>query len=364
MKILKWILSSIPAAVLALGGIAVAKADTNTNDLPHFQEMLRVLRANLAGVTDDELNQAAVNGLLNQLYPRVMLVTNAAPATDSPGRVSRSALYDKVYGYIRVPEVGKGLAEQIASAYAGLTQTNQLKGLVLDLRFAGGVDYESAAKTVDLFLSKERPLLDWQDGSARSTAKSNAIKVPLAVLVNGQTTAAAEALAAVLRETEVALIVGAPTAGGAHAFKEVALSNGRKLRIASGSVTTGGGTKLTAEGVSPDIMVAVNSEDETLYFLDPFALPAGVTSRSRGGGSAQDSSTTRQTRRRVNEAELVRLQREGQEARDPAAAASSPAPGATRSTEENAEPVIRDPALARALDLLKGITIIGQARQP
>jgi C-terminal processing protease CtpA/Prc len=250
--------------------------------------------------------------------------------------------------------VRKGLADQVALAYESLLQTNKLKGLVLDLRFAGGQEYEAAAKVADRFLTKEVALLDWQEGSAHSAAKSEAIKLPVVVLVNRQTTAAAEALAAVMRETDVAVLIGAPTAGAAHLFKEFALSDGRKLRIASGSVQLGDGKKLSSEGVTPDIQVTVAGDDEALVFADPYSQIA--RSQSASAAPTQTSSSARQPRRRINEAELVRLQREGLDAGEPATPVTRPP------ADDNAEPVVRDPALARALDLLKGISVLGQAR--
>lgn len=350
------ILKSLLGAVILLSNGFGARTMADTNDLPHFQEVLRLLRANLSGVTDDELNRAAVEGLLNRYYPRVLLVTNL-PSTEASGSlVSRASVYDKTYGYIRVAEVRKGLADQVALAYESLLRTNKLKGLVLDLRFAGGQDYEAAAKTADRFLTKEAALLDWQEGSARSTAKAEAIKLPVVVLVNRQTTTAAEALAAVLRETDVALLIGAPTAGAAHLFKEFPLSDGRKLRIASGSVQMGDGKKLPSEGVAPDIAVFVAGDDEALVFADPYAQIASSTSRSTTAAQTPSSPGAKQPRRRINEAELVRLQREGQDTDETPAIVTRPP------VDENAEPVVRDPALARALDLLKGISVLGQAR--
>ena len=62
--------------------------------------------------------------------------------------------------------------------------TNKLEGVVLDLRYAAGDDYASAAATAELFIKKEQPLLDWGTGMVRSKDKSDAISVPVAVLVN------------------------------------------------------------------------------------------------------------------------------------------------------------------------------------
>src|SRR6185503_15236598 len=96
-----------------------------------------------------------------------------------------------------------------------MASTNSLTGLVLDLRYAGGFDYSAAAATADLFVNAARPLLNWGNGVVSSQEKTNAIQVPVAVLVNGRTAGAAEALAAALRETGSGLILGGKTAGQA-----------------------------------------------------------------------------------------------------------------------------------------------------
>src|SRR5208282_4163866 len=103
--------------------------------------------------------------------------------------------------------------------------------------FADGTDYEAAAKVADCFLNSDRPLLDWQTGSARATKKADAIAAPVAILVNGRTTGAAEALAAVLRDANVGLILGATTAGQASLYKVFPLSNGQELRVAVAPVS-------------------------------------------------------------------------------------------------------------------------------
>ncbi|HXT38520.1 MAG TPA: S41 family peptidase [Candidatus Angelobacter sp.] len=327
-----------------------------TNEAPHFQELFRLLRTNLPDVSEEDLNRAAVQGLLNQFYPRVILSTNSpttdAGAGDSP--VSTSTVYGESYGYVRVARVATGLADQIKSSFEKLEATNKLKGLVLDLRYAGGRDYLAAANTADRFVSKEQPLLDWDEGSARATAKAEAISVPLAVLVNQQTIGAAEALAAVLRETDAAVLIGSRTAGQAQVFKEFDLSNGQRLRIATGQVKTGKGKMVPATGVVPDIEVRISAEDERAYFADPFKILPRPAARLRATDNvARTGSTNQIPRRRLNEAELVRLQREGSSPDEQDTIVS-----AGGVDQDSSISVVRDPALARALDLLKGIAIV------
>src|SRR5207237_8535096 len=124
-------------------------------------------------------------------------------------------------------------------------------------RYAEGYDDAAAAAVADLFISKERPLLNWGSGSSRAKEKADALRLPVAVLVNHQTSGAAEALAAVIRETGTGLILGSRTAGQAAVAEEFPLKNGQRLRIATAPVQLGDGTALSAEGINPDITVQV-----------------------------------------------------------------------------------------------------------
>jgi C-terminal processing protease CtpA/Prc len=301
-----------------------------------------------------------VQGLLSRFYPRVILVTNDSPASEPAEalRVSQATVYDKSYGYVRVSRVAAGLAEHLKSAYEKLNATSKLKGLVLDLRFADGDDFTAAAAAADRFVSNEQPLLNWEENSAHSTAKSDAIDVPVSVLINRQTVGAAEALAAVLREIDGSVLIGARTAGQAHVFKEFNLANGQRLRIATGQVQVGTGKALSARGVAPDIEVTVKGDDEKAYFADAFKLLSKPTAQLKATNNPVRIGSTNRDRRRVNEAELVRIQREGRTSNDDdLTAPQPPAP------EDGSEPLVRDPALARALDLLKGIAIVKRSLQ-
>jgi carboxyl-terminal processing protease len=225
--------------------------------------------------------------------------------------------------------------------------TNKVQGIALDLRFAIGQEYQAAAETADLFFNTEQPLLKWGEQSFRSRAKSNAIDLPFVVLVNGSTSGAAEALAAALGQAEGALVIGSPSAGRAYLFKDIPLGTGQILRVASGWVSSGENRKLSEDGLTPDIRVAVNPEEEKAFFEDPYkAAPKSLAQSSRTNQSETASST--RVRRRPNEADLVRMQREGIDFSTELALASGPA--ATVAT-------VTDPVLARALDLLKGLAL-------
>ena len=333
----------------------------SAGDAPKFEEVYQLLRSNLDGVSQADLDRAAVKGLLEQLAGQAMLVqgeSNSPANPSAPDALSKVALYDDSYAYFRIGKVESNLAAQLRAAYQEFARTNKskIKGVILDLRFAGGTDYRAAAAAADCFLNSEQPLLEWGTGSAHATKKADAIAAPVAILVNSQTAGAAEALAAALREADIGLILGGTTAGQANIFKDFPLGNGEKLRIATAQVKLGDGTPL-AHGLKPDIAAESSLTDERAYLEDPYiVLHPPTPSNTASAANSYLNSTNQPAHRPTNEAELVRERRAG-EALDDGADDTEP----TTAPEEPTAPIIADSALARALDLLKGLAVIQQS---
>lgn len=329
-----------------------------TNDAPAFAEVYDLIKTHLTGVGEAELNRTAVRSLVSALGSKVSLVTNGAAtaASEHTALVSKLNIFENDIAYVRVGRVEAGLAKAVREAFEQLGATNQLKGLVLDLRFAGGTDYAAAASAADLFERKEQPLLNWGNGMVKSKEKSDPIAVPVAVLVNRQTAGAAEALAGVLRVTGTGLILGNRTAGQAMIAKDFPLSDGESLRIATAPIQLGNGTALSAQGVKPDISVEVSPQDERAYYTDAFKdIPRNPLLASANATATNGlAGTNRAARRaRFNEAELVRERKEG-------IPADVELPIGGRNNEPE-QPMVQDPALARALDVLKGLAVVRQS---
>ena len=345
------------AALALLPGSLLSSAES-TNQAPDFKEVYELLRAHLKGISETELNRAAVQGLVSGLRPKVSLVTNhpsGAAAADGP-LVSKSSLFGGGILYLRVARVEKGLDNAVREAYSNLGTTNSLNGVVLDLRFTPGADYAAAAAVGELFLKKEVPLLDWGNGVVMSKKKEEALAGPVAVLVNHHTSGAAEALAAVLRETGAGLLLGSPTAGEAMVAQEFPLRNGQKLRVATAAVELGDGRALPIQGLKPDINVEVALQDEQTYYADAYAVPRTGVATGAAGSVATNlaAGTNRVSRRgRFNEAELVRERREG---------VSLDLETPVGKDGELEQPLVHDPALARAIDVLKGLAVVRRSR--
>ena len=360
-------LPRIIGAGLLFSALLVGYAESARGEIPkvplRFGDVFDLVKSNLFAVGDADLNQVAIEGFLTQLQPRVLLVTSEVLDQDRTNAVllAKTNVFDGAFAYLRIDRVAEGLASAISQACGGLVPNNKLKGLVLDLRYARGSDYAAAGAVADLFLSSEQLLLDWGTASARSTAKSTSLSLPLMILANEKTTGAAEALAAVLRQHNVGLVIGKKTAGAAEIYKEFTLTNGIRLLIAVAPVKLEGSQALSRDGVEPDILVAVSEEDEKAYWEDPYKAISKRGSRAVSAGAmltqGESSKLAPPSRRRMNEADLVRMQREGV---DP----DLDLPEASSKTPESERLVVRDPALARALDLLKGLAVVNQLRQP
>lgn len=344
-----------------------------------FDEIHELLRKNLTGVTDAELEQAAIHGLINQLHPLVSVVTNAGAVTN-PTPLATATVLEGAYAYVRFNQIVNDVDKEFGAALKRIAATNKLKGLVLDLRFTEGDDYAAAAALADPFLPARQPMIDWGEGLKHSTGKTDSqpstlnpigphASVPIAILINTQTRGAAEAFAAILRRLDIGLLLGDNSAGQAYLTRDFTLKSpdpsGRRasvLRLATTPVKIAGAAPIDRKGLTPDIKVQVPLADERAFLQDPYrALPRLAASGPHASGSASPTSTNltsgaagtnRTSRRRLNEAELVRMQREGIDLD------SEFLPG--RDSGPLRPPVITDPVLARAIDLLKGLSVVNR----
>jgi len=351
------------AVLLAAPCRQAPAADTNT--WPEFREVYDLLRAHLVGVSEAELNQKAVEGLLQEFKSRaIMKGRGTAPGVRvEVGELTATNVFEGVYGYVRVGAVESGLKERMAQAVETLRRTNAIKGLVIDLRFTDGMNYAEAGAVADVFADGDRLLLSYGKNTVRSTVKKEPFGLPLMILVNGRTTGAAEALAGALRQSTSSMMLGAATAGRAFVYQEYALSQGSKILLADAPVVIGDGASIPTSGLKPDLAVVVPREDEEAYMSDAYKVTAKTPvlllstsgTNANAGSSGKAGATNRAARHRINEADLVRMQKEGGGADTEEFVTASGTPPPSRR-------IVQDPVLARALDLLKGLEVLRKTK--
>ena len=320
---------AVTVILAAFAGFGWAKSPPETTQ---FEEIYQVIRANLTGLDLDQFEKEAIRGLLRRTDGSAELVRKKNPEMSL---TDASRIFDETYGYLRVRNVEAGLAAAIRVGFADLHPKGELTGLMLDLRFATGRDYAAAVLAANQFVNNDRTQLVVGERHLRTAQTSNIITGPITVLVNGETSGAAEALAAVLRRNEVGLIIGSTTAAKTKVFSEFELSSGSKLRVATGEVRFDDGQAVAENGLEPDIAVRVKPDEERIFFGDAYATPKG-----------------RKSRHRLNEAELVRDLK----------LRLNPDAKVGKIADVPSDREVFDPVLARALDLLKGLKTIGAGR--
>jgi hypothetical protein len=332
------LLGAISVLILSLA----ARADAPVK----FEEVFSLVRSNLTGLSEADLSKAAALGFIEKLGGKVELTDSTSTTANTP-LVAKTNLFDNSFAYVRVNRVAPGVRDQITDA---IRSFRKLKGVVLDLRFARGDDYNAAIEAANVFVDAEQTLLKWGDQTGKTKANPEAVKLPVVLLVNRQTSGAAEALAGALRISQGALLVGNRTAGQAVEWAGFPLSSGQQLKIARSNVELGDGKAITSEGLAPDLLVEVDERNERSWLDDPYRNIAKPGSPA--GPQPFLTSVTNRFPRRPNAAEIGRRFREQLDEDHP----DVPLGEAARAAAVPDEKVVQDAALVRALDFLKGIT--------
>lgn len=313
-------------------------------ELPPLAEVVPLLKAHLPGLTAEQLEAGDVESLLGRLSSRVRLLEDYEEPALETAPLTAGRLIEERYAYLRLSEVARTAfaqtLDQLTELRAGRAE---VAGVVLDLRFAGGRDFAVAGQLAGIFLPAGTPLFDIGEGPLTSPTVTNRFDGPLAVLVNGQTHGAAEALATALQQHGAALLIGDATAGDAAVVQDLPLTTGQRLRVTLNQVKFADGQTVPLSGTVPDLRLPLVANAERAYLRDPFTV---AISRTNSPTATNSITTTVRVRRRVNEAELVR-NREG--TNNVAPVPPEPAPATS---------IIRDPVLARGLDFLKGRALL------
>ncbi|MBQ9691386.1 MAG: PDZ domain-containing protein [Eggerthellaceae bacterium] len=182
-------------------------------------------------------------------------------------------------GYISLSQFSMNSDELVRNAIEQLTKEGATS-FVLDLRDNPGGYLSKAVDVASLFI-KSGTIVQINSTNNKTTTKNAtgniATTAPLVVLINGNTAGSAEVVAAALRDTERARLVGTPTMGHAAVQMISPLSFGGAIRYSAATYASPNGTALNGVGVSADITVAMKKD--ILYdYQKEAAIEAALTS--------------------------------------------------------------------------------------
>lgn len=169
-------------------------------------------------------------------------------------------------GYVYLANFYSGSAESFRQEVDRL-QIEGAESLIVDLRNCPGGYVNELKKILDYLLPEGPVFTEKSRWWFKSVYESDAacVELPMVAIVNAETYSAAELLAAQLRESVSAPIVGELTSGKGYVQITFPLPNGGGIGISTATYCTGSGHSLIGEGIVPDADVElISSADEQL----------------------------------------------------------------------------------------------------
>lgn len=161
-------------------------------------------------------------------------------------------------GYVQLSNFYSGSADSFRQEVDTLLEQGA-QSLIVDLRNDPG-GYVSELEQILDYLLPEGPVFTqkprWGFSSVYQS-DGDCVELPMAVLVNQHSYSAAELLAAQLRESAGAPIVGEVTSGKGYSQITFPLANGGGVGLSTAAYCTGSGHSLIGEGLTPDVELSL-----------------------------------------------------------------------------------------------------------
>lgn len=157
-------------------------------------------------------------------------------------------------GYLQMEMFSATLDEQVASALADLENQGMQK-LIIDLRGNTGGYLESAEATSSLFLEKGKLIYSLEGKEATTQyfdETDEHTNYPIVIIINGQSASAAEILAAALKDSYGAILVGEKSFGKGKVQQTYNLSDGSMAKYTSAKWLRPNGSCIDGVGLIPD----------------------------------------------------------------------------------------------------------------
>ena len=171
-----------------------------------------------------------------------------------------SELINNKIGYISIDSFGMDTGEEFGNALIQLTE-KEVDSLIIDLRNNGGGYVDAAAEIAAYLLGKDKAVFTTEDRDKRKDSyfteyEGVAQRVPMVVLINGETASAAEILAGALQDYGMATLLGTNSYGKGTVQDIIPLGNGGALKMTTAEYLTPNGRRINGMGLRPDRTVA------------------------------------------------------------------------------------------------------------
>ena len=160
-------------------------------------------------------------------------------------------------GYLYVSGFEEVTYQQFENAITALKKQG-MKALVIDLRNNPGGNFDTVCDMLDYILP-EGVIISTKDkngkGQVVKSDAEHALKLPLAVLVNGNSASASEVFSGAVQDYGIGTIIGTTTYGKGIVQELYQLPDGTCLKITTSEYYTPNGRSIHGVGIQPDIEV-------------------------------------------------------------------------------------------------------------
>ena len=170
-------------------------------------------------------------------------------------------------GYLQIREFSDHTGEQFDAAVNSLLAKG-IDSLVIDLRNNPGGLLDAAVDVAEPFFKKGNLIVYTQGRKPTdrenyySETEGEPLKLPVAVLINGETASAAEIVAGALKDSGKAVIVGERSYGKGSVQTIFKLRDGEGLRLTTAHYFTPSGVLINAHGITPQVEVVMTPDED------------------------------------------------------------------------------------------------------
>jgi hypothetical protein len=260
-----------------LGLVPLSHATSKTSDSPPVSELsdlVKMLEAHHIPVDTGLVTHAATRAVLLSVDPGASLLSAedyakalaaVAEGTQAVEDVLRGEEWAEGVHYIEPTHCVAGAGASIVQYFRRWSSVDG-GSVILDLRGKGGDDLESVVEVASIFVpGTNEDLFAVCDVRGLATARYRAhpsdvrIGMPVAVLVDGETTGTSELLAAILKNCPGVILLGRPTKGDTRLRELLPLGNGMAVRVSTKRLTPVIVDLYDDNGVRPHIEVPVST---------------------------------------------------------------------------------------------------------
>lgn len=234
---------------LLTGDIIVSVDGVNTEQIP-FEEVTEYIRGEIG--TEVRLGIKRNDKVFEIALIREQIEVKSVEATMLEGGVA----------YVSVKSFDEDTDKELDTE---LSKFKYAKGVVLDLRNNPGGFLYVCADAVDLFLEKDKTIVKAcykNSENVMKTEKEAKFEMPMVVLINEFSASSSEIFSSCMQDNKRATIVGTKSYGKGSIQRTHEFKDGSGVNLTVGHFYSPNGKKIDGIGVTPDIEVELNGEED------------------------------------------------------------------------------------------------------